>query len=138
MIEQTLDIPKPHISRLPDEVHAIGLCGLRGAGIAERHGVMDRVDVIEGTLAKGFGVVAGYIAADAVICDEGGGHGGIWPSRAGKTFANFWQIIGFPHLSVLVNPQWEADDYVAPEAGQKNHPSRPRTPPCRTEHSSIA
>jgi 5-aminolevulinate synthase len=52
-----------------DEVHAVALYGPRGAGIAERDGVMDRVDVIEGTLAQGFGAAGGYIASAAVICD---------------------------------------------------------------------
>ena len=52
-----------------DEVHAVGMYGPRGAGVADQQGLMNRIDIINGTLAKAYGVMGGYIAASDKMCD---------------------------------------------------------------------
>ncbi|GBF26410.1 5-aminolevulinate synthase [bacterium MnTg02] len=69
-IEEICDLAKKYNAlTFLDEVHAVGLYGARGGGISEREGIADKVDIIEGTLAKGYGLMGGYIATNANIVD---------------------------------------------------------------------
>ena len=69
-IAEIADLAKKHNAlTYLDEVHAVGMYGQQGGGIAQMRGVADKIDIIQGTLGKAFGLMGGYIAADDVICD---------------------------------------------------------------------
>ncbi len=69
-IEEICDLAKEfNALTYLDEVHAVGMYGPRGGGVAERDGLMDRIDIVNGTLAKAYGVQGGYIAANENMCD---------------------------------------------------------------------
>jgi len=69
-IEQICDLAdKYNAMTYIDEVHAVGMYGPQGGGISEQRGLMDRIDIIQGTLAKAYGMIGGYIAADNHITD---------------------------------------------------------------------
>ncbi len=96
-----------------DEVHAVGLYGRRGAGIAERDGVMDRIDVIEGTLAKGFGVIGGYI--NSVAHHSGTGRqSGALPRRIDASIGGVWHLRPNDQLSDRAAGHRAAPDHANP------------------------
>jgi 5-aminolevulinate synthase len=113
-----------------DEVHAVGMYGLRGAGVAERDGVLNRVDIVQGTLAKAFGVVGGYIAASHATIDfvRSCGNGFIFttslpPAIAAGALASVRHVSTHPELRVRHQERAAALKRLLVEAGLPVMPS---------------
>jgi 5-aminolevulinate synthase len=113
-----------------DEVHAVGMYGSRGAGVAERDGVLDRVDIVQGTLAKAFGVVGGYIAASHATIDfvRSCGNGFIFttslpPAIAAGALASVRHVSTHPELRVRHQERAAALKRLLVEAGLPAMPS---------------
>lgn len=114
-----------------DEVHAVGMYGLRGAGVAERDGVLDKVDIVQGTLAKAFGVVGGYIAASHATIDfvRSCGSGFIFttsmpPAIAAGALASVRHVSAHPEIRVRHQERAATLKRLLVEAGLPAMPSQ--------------
>jgi 5-aminolevulinate synthase len=132
-----------------DEVHAVGMYGLRGAGVAERDGVLDKVDIIQGTLAKAFGVIGGYIAASHATIDfvRSCGNGFIFttslpPAIAAGALASVRHVSAHPELRVRHQERAATLKRLLVEAGLPAMPSESHIVPvfvgdaARCKHAS--